>query len=219
MSTVLNFIAKRGIRSAYSSGTYVKGQDYFKTHRVHDLLMTHPSNQESIIGAMVKGTKSYQVTIRLQDKQQNVYIDGSCSCPMRRECKHIVATLLQAIDQTSSGNATPKNEFQPISMVGKTKPAVAIDPAVTQWLSQLSVAMTKKEKPETLVDKTYGLYYILSRLPNQSMQLKVDLSLVRHLKAGGFGAVKSFSKTASATHKHLYPIDKDLLIKLEIVNK
>ena len=218
MSTVLDFIAKCGIKSAFSKKNYLKGRQYFQANRVSEVQLSHPSNQESLIDAMVEGTRPYQVRIRLHDTKHNIHIQGACSCPMKQECKHVVATLLQAIEEVSL-TAASNSRTQPASSKPAVKPEAIDDPNLKHWLAQLQVAMAMKEKPVEPVDNTYGLYYIFSKLPNQSAQLKIDLLLVRRLKIGGLGAPKSFSKTASLHQKYLHPIDKELLLKLEVASK
>jgi superfamily II DNA or RNA helicase len=216
MPTVLDFIATRGIKTAFSPQNYLNGRNYFRGHRVSAIQLSHPSTTESIIEAMVQGREPYTVRIRLHDTKHTVHIYGRCSCPMQVDCKHVVATLLQAIEQVSSVASKPSH--QPI-LPNPTTITTIEDPKLKQWLNQLQAAMAQKDKPIAHVDPTYGLYYVLSRASSLSTQLKVELVLIRRLKAGGLGAPKSFSLTASSHEKHLYPIDKELLIKLEVVSK
>ena len=171
MSTVLDLIAMRGIKTAFSSQNYLNGRNYFRGNRVSEMQLSHPSNNESIIEARVLGREPYSVRVRLHDTKHTIHIYGSCSCPMRVDCKHVVATLLKAIDQVLSAPNKPPR--QPIPTA--PKPATIEDPKLKQWLNQLQAAMDVKDKPIAQLDTTYGLYYILSRASSQSTQLKVDL--------------------------------------------
>lgn len=215
MSTVLDFIAKRGIQSAYSASTYAKGKDYYQSSRVSGMLVTHPSDSESLILAKVKGRVLYQVSVRLLESHRNINLQGSCSCPMQRDCKHVVATLLQAMDSRSTHSAVQSTVI-PVAP-SKSLQEQAIESGISQWLAQLQGAMKASIEPEK--DPAYSLYYLLAPRGGPYKELQVALMLVRHLKTGGFGVPKSFSRTAYSNQKYLYPIDKELFVKLDAVNQ
>ena len=200
MSNVLSTLTKSAIKSAYTSVTHHKGKSYYAAHRVVDLHITHPSTAESLINAQVQGTTLYTVSIRIVDTKHVIRLEGDCSCPLQRDCKHIVATLLQAVDHNASISAVTKNNVIPFSQ--KAKSDITDDPRVTHWLRQLQHAMAETSAAPVPIDETYGLYYVLSKIVGETHQLGVEPLLVRRLKAGGLGTPKPYSETAFSQQKH-----------------
>lgn len=217
MSNALSALTKSGIKSAYTSATHHKGKAYYADQCVIDLRITHASTVESLIKAQVQGTTLYTVSIRIQDTKHSIRLEGDCSCPLQHDCEHIVATLLQALDHNALILAATKSNVVPFAQ--KARPDSTDDPRVTHWLRQLQHVMAEKPAVPIPIDETYGLYYVLSSIPGESHQLGVEPLLVRRLKAGGLGSSKSYSQTAFSQQKHLFPIDKDLLVKLDVVKK
>ncbi len=217
MSNALSVLTKSGIKSAYNSATYHKGMSYYEARRVVDIHISHISTTESIIQAHVNGTRLYSVSMRIQNTKHTIHLHGKCSCPLRDDCKHIVATLLQAVDQNTSFFSETKNNIMPI--VPKAKTEITDDPRVNRWLNQLQRVMAEQSAAPIPVDETYGLYYVLSKIANEPHQLGIEPLLTRRLKAGGLGASKQYSETALSLQKHLYPVDKDLLVKLDMIKK
>ncbi|MCX7118422.1 MAG: SNF2-related protein [Legionellales bacterium] len=217
MSNVLSTLTNSAIKSAYTSATHHKGKSYYAAHRVVDLHITHPSTSESLVNAQVQGTTLYTVSIRIADTKHVIRLEGDCSCPLQRDCKHIVAALLQAVDHNASISAVTKSNVIPFSQ--KAKPDITDDPRVTHWLRQLQHVMASKSAAPVPIDETYGLYYVLSKIVGETHQLGVEPLLVRRLKAGGLGTPKPYSETAFSLQKHLHPIDKELLAKLDVIKK
>jgi len=217
MSNVLSTLTKSAIKSAYTSATHHKGKNYYAAHRVVDLHITHQSTAESLINAQVQGTTLYAVSIRIVDIKHVIRLEGDCSCPLQRDCKHIVAALLQAVDHNSSFIATTKSNVIPFSQ--KAKPDIVDDPRVTHWLRQLQHVMDERSSSPVPIDEAYGLYYVLSKIVGETHQLGVEPLLVRRLKAGGLGTPKPYSETAFSQQKHLHPIDKEVLAKLDVIKK
>lgn len=85
------------------SVTCSRGQQYFESQRVHNLKL-----EENVITSHVKGTQvqPYLVKIKLGTSG---YM-GSCSCPMRIDCKHAAATVWAALLKLKfPGNLYTKN--------------------------------------------------------------------------------------------------------------
>ena len=77
------------IRDCCSSAVYSRGEDYFQSDTVSQLVY---NREKTVLKATVSGDDDYTVTI----KMDNGSISGSCTCPYYDVCKHIVATLLSA---------------------------------------------------------------------------------------------------------------------------
>ena len=205
MSNILDTITKSAVKSAYSLSAHHQGCTYHAEHRVFDMELTHPSVKETLIDAKVSGTKQYTTSMRILDNKRYIKLEGKCSCPLERDCKHIVATLLHALDlnESMTANQPKANEIPKES------------PYVNQWLRQLreTMAMTSPALADQ-IDETYGLYYILSQISGKPYQLCVKPVLIRRLKTGGLGSEKKYSYTNANLQKHLRAIDKQVLTKL-----
>ncbi|AJS60908.1 SWIM zinc finger family protein [Paenibacillus sp. IHBB 10380] len=70
----------------YNDLTIKRGFQYFKQGRVHQFMMAGADHIE----AVVEGTENYQVDIHLESLSAN-----QCTCPVHRNCKHMIAVLLK----------------------------------------------------------------------------------------------------------------------------
>lgn len=92
-------ILKRFFHSAF----YESGYAYFKQNRVQNIeIIPNQRNGEQIY-AKVIGSKNvpYNIKVNLSGTANKLSIKGSCTCPMTINCKHVVATLLDALNQSS----------------------------------------------------------------------------------------------------------------------
>lgn len=223
MSEILALLAKQNIQSAYQRSTYSRGLNYFNSGRVEDIEIIERDPQEVQILATVQGTFPYAVSISVKNTTRNFNIIGRCECPMQKECKHVVAALLAAIQEVKSHDisstlSSPMPSLVSQSTLVQKSPTenMIADPALRSWLQHLEQAMVPHKKPAQTVDTTYGLYYILQ--PWGQHEIRIELSLVRHLENGGLGAGKAWIATAESSRRYLQPIDKALLAKLTTVN-
>ena len=79
------------LRHHFDAGTYQRGQDYARKGKV---LAAHWENDKLIGEVDGSGAERYRQTIRVGHKSQGIAIQGSCSCPVSYNCKHVVAVLL-----------------------------------------------------------------------------------------------------------------------------
>ena len=92
-----------------------------------------------------------------------------------------------------------------------------MDVNLKNWANTLEQSLEISKENINGVDETYGLFYVLSR---HYEVLKVSLFLIRRLKSGKLGTgLKAFSQTAASQKKYFYPIDKELTIKLELIQE
>lgn len=204
---VFTFNQYSKIKIYFSLFFYERGLKYYHQGRVKHIKWDHRSNKAEIISSTVAGSKPYQVTVTIHGPENKIQIRGVCSCPMVLNCKHVIATLLQALDQlTKEDNNT---HIIPV-------PEIKNDPQVELWLQKINKVFISDKTTEK-IDETYCLVYLISAF--RPMELQVKLSLVRRLKSGNWGALKKFSSTAYSHEKHLYPVDHELLIKLEVAHK
>lgn len=194
------------IKPFFESGCYSRGVVYHEEGRPYDIEVELQKNM-AIITACVEGSRRnhYQVELVIHKKSNQIQIEGECTCPVEFNCKHVVATLLTVIEDRGSST----DELNEIS----TKQ----NPQVESWLKKLKSIIKQNKKSDTpTVDETYHLRYIFSSSNNN---LNLNFQLVRRLKSGKLGASKEFDSSSASHGKHLFPIDKDILIKLEIAEK
>ena len=87
-----------GLRRSVDARTYARGEAYAAQGKVIDLdwVIAGSSLEGSVEGSR---EEIYDTSAEILVDRQGVpqSIDGSCSCPMRRRCKHVVCLLLTAL--------------------------------------------------------------------------------------------------------------------------
>ena len=86
------------LRRSVDARTFARGEAYAEQGKVLDLDWIEP---RSSLEGSVDGSRDevYDTSAEIIVDRQGVpqSVDGSCSCPMRRRCKHVVALLLTAL--------------------------------------------------------------------------------------------------------------------------
>ena len=77
------------LRAATGSGAFVRGEAYAASRSVTRL---HADGQKLVASVRGSGSQSYQTLVRHGSGR----VQGSCSCPMTADCKHVVAVVLVA---------------------------------------------------------------------------------------------------------------------------
>lgn len=206
---LLNFISLPQLQARFPHAIYEKGEGYYFDGCVNNLKRSFKANQkEETITATVVGRKPYNVIVKLTGPTNKIHIHGTCSCPMTVNCKHVVATLLEAM-----GDKKIISQFEKLAEIKR-------DPVVDNWLNEFKRHLTSEVPTSMNVDETHSLFYALSQpVARYLTGVDVKLFLVRRLKSGEWGAAKEFSRSSLAQQRHLYPLDKELLVKLEVASK
>jgi SNF2 family DNA or RNA helicase len=212
MPNPISEITEAGLQSFYKrNNTFTKGKAYYKARCVTNLQIVHLSENHSSIQAQVHSTNLYKVLIELKNTKHTIKLRSQCSCPLQSHCKHIVAVLLQAIDDKQAIKATTNT----ISATGViSQPNNSDQQDIQRWLKQLQHAITVTSVTPAITDESHGLYYVLVKIAHDQWQIGVEPLLIRRLKTGGLGAAKKYSPTAYMQQKHLSPLDKELLTLL-----
>src|SRR5829696_7655283 len=90
-----------------TTGSFARGEAYFKDGRVHSL-----AAHEGTCTAIVRGQDDYSATLRSTEHE----IDYSCDCPIGLEgefCKHLVAVGLASL------NLSPESKGRPSKRKGR----------------------------------------------------------------------------------------------------
>jgi superfamily II DNA or RNA helicase len=177
VNLVLSDVLKRkDIYTFFSRSAFDKAVAYQAQGRVSGLEI---SDDLTHIRAKVKGSGSntYRVEIQLDFSGDRLAdLDGECSCPMDLNCKHVAATLLEALSGKQS--ALPGKPETPLLPV--------LPYEVTAWLDIVGKAL---RGDDYAADQTQRLLYCLQPSQNSERMpvLTVSLISVRVLKGGDFG--------------------------------
>jgi len=108
-------INKVTIQHICGYSTYIRGEDYYIKKKVLKLDTINGLGGDigtTLITSLVQSTnqinKLYTTKISLvKNKRNEIKINGDCSCPVKYNCKHTVASLLKYIDEYQSNNTLP----------------------------------------------------------------------------------------------------------------
>ncbi len=87
------------IKHFFSAKIYSRGRDYYKAGRVSNVT----SIEDNVIGAVVRGTKNYNVKAYFNNNGALMAV--SCTCPYGLWCKHSAALLLYLQDNPSAASS------------------------------------------------------------------------------------------------------------------
>ncbi|WP_426425637.1 SWIM zinc finger family protein [Bradyrhizobium genosp. A] len=108
-------LKRKEIYSYFSRAAMEKAHAYQAQGRVSGVKV---SDDLTHVSSQVRGSESkkYRVDIQLEfDDDSLTDIDGGCSCPMAFNCKHVAATLLEALN----GKAPPVLASEPVAQAAK----------------------------------------------------------------------------------------------------
>ena len=163
----------------YSPATMQRGRAYAAQGRVR-VKRVERAPGEIHVEAEVQGTRKrpYEVDLWLEVDAAGVIIDvdNSCMCPMRDNCKHVVAVLLSLGEMTGiRGFAGQENTSPPQEGEYPEPSAATID-----WLGSLDEPATRK--PPVRSSRASVVYLLRPGSPSS-----LSLGKSRPLKKGGFG--------------------------------
>ncbi len=98
-------LSEPALRLMFGADTFHRGAAYYRKKAVVDLRVAQ--NGTSLM-ATVQGSRRYTTVVTVTPSvRAGSTISGHCSCPMRADCKHVVAVVLQAqgLLLTGEGNA------------------------------------------------------------------------------------------------------------------
>jgi superfamily II DNA or RNA helicase len=145
------------ILDAVSHSAFGKARAYVRQHRVLEIAR----RADGTIESKVRGTerKPYKQRIRLAPEAGgHTSIDGTCSCPIGYNCKHVAAALLALIDEP--GVASPTEDELP-SPAGSAPPPT-LSSEIAFWLQVLDKAR-HADSEDYPPDIRQRLFYILRR--------------------------------------------------------
>ncbi|MGY3614739.1 DEAD/DEAH box helicase [Bradyrhizobium sp. USDA 10063] len=177
-----DLVKQKDIYSFFSRSAFDKGHRYHAQGRVTGLEI---SDDLMHVRARVRGEASapYRVDIELEFSHGRLAdLDGTCSCPMAVNCKHVVATMLQALSgKQPPVRAVPPDERAPAASM----PVLPYD--VIAWLDTVGTAARRGD--DYPADVPQRLLYCLQSAQDGTRMpfLAVSLLSLRLLKDGKFG--------------------------------
>jgi len=145
------------ILDAVSHSAFGKARSYVRQGRVLEIAR----RADGMIESEVRGTerKPYKQRIRLAPEPGgHTSIDGTCSCPIGYNCKHVAAALLALVDDPGVASRTQLD----LSSAAGVAPPPALSPEISFWLQRLEKAR-HSDGEEYPPDIRQRLFYILRR--------------------------------------------------------
>lgn len=185
---VLSDVLKRKeIYSYFSRAAMEKAHAYQAQGRVSGVEV---SDDLTHVSSQVRGSESqkYRVDIALEFEGGRLTdLDGDCSCPMAFNCKHVAATVLEAL----SGKATSVLAPVPVRPPPVPKPAKTQAPSappvlgfeVDSWIDSVGRAARSSD---SAADESQRLLYCLQPSDEARPYLAVSLRSVRLRKGGDY---------------------------------
>ncbi len=168
----MDFPTSYEIRNAFGGRNAEHGAAYQRVGRV---TIDEIADGGGRIRARVQGSAPapYDVDISLTRNDRTLQIDDSCTCPVGRKCKHVVATLFELARRPRQ--ITPASNAEVIS---------ALPPEIDSWLQRLDVAR-RNAGDDYPSEMRQRLLYLLSLIRVQgSERLVVRSVMVRLLRDG-----------------------------------
>lgn len=154
------------IKENFSESYFKRGQLYYKQNMILSVEIAHEDDKEVALTSMTRGSYSDHYTQRVDIQwfdDGDVDITGYCTCPMRMNCKHVVAACLHYQEKYA-----PEQQKRPPSNI------------CMSWLDEF---IGSDAEPPHSSEKEFLLY--LLKPIGQPGQVTVNLLVARHLKRGG----------------------------------
>jgi len=154
------------LRRHFDQGAYQRGQDYARMGKVRAAHWDHDKLIGEVDGS---GAERYRQTIRVGDKGPGIAIQGSCSCPVSYNCKHVVAVLLVDLERALA--------VAPVSAAARSE----------AWLEQLAELSRARQAGHAASGAAAsGLVWVLAPDPRDGAP-RLHLRRARLRKNGAIG--------------------------------
>ncbi|HEV2157357.1 DEAD/DEAH box helicase [Bradyrhizobium sp.] len=180
---VLSDVLKRKeIYSYFSRSAMEKAHAYQAQGRVSAVGV---SDDLTRVTSQVRGNESrtYRIDIQLEfDRGRLIDLEGDCSCPMAFNCKHVAATLLEALsDKEPTELASAPFPIPSKAQAPPTPPVLGFE--VNTWIDTVGRAARSSDYA---ADESQRLLYCLHPSDDPMPYLAVSLRSVRLRKGGDF---------------------------------
>lgn len=178
-------LKRKEIYSYFSRSAMEKAHAYQAQGRVSGVEV---SDDLSHVSSQVRGSESkkYRVDIQLEFENNSLTdLDGDCSCPMAFNCKHVAATLLEALNGKNSlelASVPSAPAAKPTKTQAPSAPPV-LGFEVESWID--SVGRSARSS-DYAADESQRLLYCLHPSDGAMPYLAVSLRSVRLRKGGDY---------------------------------
>ncbi len=179
------------IRSIADASYFSRGYDYNEAALSEIKNISMISEGIMQILSTTQGSKLYKQTINVYAQGGEIRILGKCSCPVGKNCKHVIASALAYLDQASEHEEKET----------KKSPTPSSAEERESWLLRLrsSFLQGAQEHFETSTILLYELH-----LDKHEKNVELSLFTARQLKGGGYGKVNR-ARPNSLFHAHKTP--------------
>ena len=156
------------LKSTFPLAFFERGQSIFQQQRVNRVGYDH---DHSTLLAEVRGSRSlpYHQRIQINLRNYKLVIDGACDCPIGRNCKHVIAVLIHALQ-------TPPDSHQDMSAPPRAQVQLQHRDAAQHWLQNVGLTAAKINAPAETGTESSRLLYVLSPASRGS---GIDIQLMR----------------------------------------
>jgi len=161
-------LSHTNIKNETDTNSFRRGLQYFEQGLVKGLDVEQVDVDMVVLMARVQGNSPVPYTQEVDIEKaagNTVIINGQCSCPVRHNCKHVVAVCLEYA-----------------ANINRTK----VDTSL-RWLDGFIDASLPQQMTNPQTNES--VFYLL-KLANKPNELEVSLVVCRHLKKGGLGKSK-----------------------------
>ena len=170
ISSMINF-SLSDLRLICDGSTFSRGYDYNESAFSQIKSTAMISEDIMQILSTTTGSKLYKQTINIYNQDENIKVIGRCSCPVGRNCKHVISSCLAYLDNDIQEEPLAKN----IQTNSKDT-----------WMQDLQDSFL--DKKELTAKTSTVLLYILHPSKN-GLDIELSVYTARVLKSGGYGKV------------------------------
>ena len=160
------------ILQGFNANAVARGKQYWMLGRVSRFSMT--AGRDPLIQAEVGGSQPlpYNLGVNVVPLQDGVKFRSKCSCAVGRDCKHVVAALMEAckqmqLEQAAQGRSGSKLPLSPA--------ANALPPEVRSWLER----MTPPAAESGAGERKRLLYILVPRRADEALIIKLHTARVQ----------------------------------------
>ena len=182
------------------------------------------NNGGTAIVGRVRGSdpKPYQLMISLRPSNNGVIIQGTCSCFMRTNCKHVAAVLIEAELRSSPPSVATTTPPRPVAGGSSGAFGPSLSPPLQLWLGELdeacAVGPAANDYPPEIKQR---LLYVITLEPGTNgypSRANLTPMAANLLQSGKFGSSRLYSPSNIYNYqsaKHLRPVDHEILGELD----
>ena len=197
------------LKREFPANYLARGRTYYAAGRVGALEVR---DEGSHLIAEVQGNskKPYRTEVHLHRAGKHLRIEGECSCPVSYNCKHVAATLLEALKQNPPAAVPTKTVRRAVPAAPPSVPNYALQ----NWLETVERA-ARSGKPAAAIENERLLYLLKLDKSLRTRRAFVDIVVVRPLKGGGYGKARRWNGNLVSDARFVTDVDRDILRWLE----